>query len=236
MPPALVGGRASSPANNELLDKEPFLRPGAGRNTPVRGPDSGLCSKSSDDESPLLLPAMYPAAAPPAATAPRETPCLESPCLETPRRESPFCDGLPSDWPSNADIRAILPPGSTSNPCGAVEDGPAACIIDGPLLELDGWLKTLPFWLPFWLPRRRRASLTHRNNSSANRMAPATEPTATPAMAPPESLLLSLDTEVVGVVDADAVDAADVAEAVNVMRGVMEGSVTLAHLLSASEV
>lgn len=109
MPPALVGDCASSPASTELLDSEPFLRGfvGGGRRTAARVSDPGLSNESEDEwlSPPLLLPAMKPVAAP-AAAAPAESPRLDPPCLE---------GGWP-ECPSNADIRAILPPGSTSNP------------------------------------------------------------------------------------------------------------------------
>src|SRR6478752_7154166 len=96
MPP-LVGEFGSSPANTELLEREPFLRMlvGGGRSTPMpaRESDSGLLPKSDEDWS-LLLPAMYPAPAPRAA-APRAAPWPLDPL----------------EWSSKADMRAMRPPG-----------------------------------------------------------------------------------------------------------------------------
>lgn len=95
----------------------------------------------------------------------------------------------------------------------------AILTVDGPCLEGDGWLNTLPFWLPRLL---LLASKMHAKMRPASNRAPTTLPITIPAMAPPDSPL-----------DAAAVfDGVGVAVAVGgakVMVGKMEGSVTPAQ-------
>jgi hypothetical protein len=80
--------------------------------------------------------------------------------------------------------------------------------------------------LPFWLPPRLRLSRMHRTRRPISRAAPITDPTTMPAMAPFESP--PRPAAGAGVLLAVAVTVA--AGVVNVMVGVMEGSVTPAHL------
>lgn len=220
MPPALVGDCGSSPARTELLDKEPCLLVGGGRRTPipVRPSEPGLLPKSEDELSSLPRPAMYPAPAPAAAARPAWRPPL----------------GDESGVPSRADMRAMRPPGRTSNP-GAAAGAPVFSA-KGPCLEGEGWLKTLPLWLSFLLRRLRRQTM-QRKMRPAMRMRPTIEPITIPAMAPPErppALPLSLPSSD----GAEVLLVLDVGEevgGVNVMEGTKEGRTTSAHLLSTSE-
>jgi hypothetical protein len=87
-------------------------------------------------------------------------------------------------------------------------------------------LKMLPCWLA---PRLRRASLTQRNMRNARRASPTTEPITMPAIAPPEIPL-----EVPAAESEELAVAVDVG-VLKVMVAVINGSFTLAHLVSASE-
>jgi hypothetical protein len=98
----------------------------------------------------------------------------------------------------------------------------------------DGWLKTLPFWLP----RLRRRQKIRRNIKPARRRIATIAPITIPAMAPPDSPFF-FEAPVTEVGDA-VEDADEDGEAVgvllgNVIKAVIVGSTTPAHLCSAPE-
>lgn len=88
--------------------------------------------------------------------------------------------------------------------------------------------------LPFWLPRLRRKQRNRKTKNPTTIANATTEPMAMPAIAPPDNLF-----EFLAIADAEA-DDDDVDDAVgafveNVMKAVIVGSTTPAHLLSAPE-
>jgi hypothetical protein len=97
------------------------------------------------------------------------------------------------------------------------------------LLAGDGWLNMEPFWLP----RLRRKHNNRRKMSPAANTTKTMEPTTMPAIAPPESPFL--DPLAVPDEDGEGVDVADGIAVKVVMNDVIVGSLTPAHLLSASE-